>query len=65
MRSGFNVYPCEVEELLISHPDVSLAAVLGVVDERVGEKVNPVVVVPRGWRLTSARARWSSGISCR
>ena len=30
IRGGFNVYPREVEEVLMTHPDVSLAAVVGV-----------------------------------
>ncbi|MCB1645144.1 MAG: AMP-binding protein [Pseudomonadales bacterium] len=34
IRSGFNVYPPEVEAVLASHPDVSLCAVVG---HRVGE----------------------------
>ena len=29
IRSGFNVYPVEVEQVLCSHPDVVLAAVVG------------------------------------
>jgi len=29
IRSGFNVYPVEVEQVLTSHPDVMLAAVVG------------------------------------
>ncbi len=29
IRSGFNVYPVEVEEVLAAHPDVALAAVVG------------------------------------
>lgn len=29
IRSGFNVYPVEVEQVLTSHPDVTLAAVVG------------------------------------
>ena len=30
IRGGFNVYPREIEEVLMTHPDVSLAAVVGV-----------------------------------
>ena len=30
IRGGYNVYPREVEEVLMTHPDVSLAAVIGV-----------------------------------
>ena len=34
---GFNVVPAEVEAVLLAHPDVANAAVLGVPDERMGE----------------------------
>jgi acyl-CoA synthetase (AMP-forming)/AMP-acid ligase II len=34
---GFNVYPAEVERVLLEHPDVDQAAVVGVSDERLGE----------------------------
>jgi acyl-CoA synthetase (AMP-forming)/AMP-acid ligase II len=34
---GFNVYPAEVENFLLRHPDVKQAAVIGVPDERLGE----------------------------
>ncbi|MFD9130181.1 long-chain fatty acid--CoA ligase [Kitasatospora sp. NPDC059571] len=44
IRSGFNVYPRELEEVLLTHPDVSLAAVVGVPDERHGEEVKAYVV---------------------
>jgi long-chain acyl-CoA synthetase len=37
--SGFNVYPREVEDALLQHPDVAEAAVVGVPDERTGERV--------------------------
>ena len=30
IRGGFNVYPRELEEVLLTHPEVSLAAVIGV-----------------------------------
>jgi fatty-acyl-CoA synthase len=41
---GYNVYPREVEDVLLSHPDVLEAAVFGVADPRWIEAVNAVVV---------------------
>lgn len=34
---GENVYPAEVEKILMNHPKISLAAIIGVPDERWGE----------------------------
>ena len=45
--SGFNVYPREVEDALLMHPDVGEAAVFGVPDPHKGEALH-AVVVPRG-----------------
>ncbi len=42
--SGFNVYPREVEEVLLRHPGVREAVVVGVPDERRGQLVRAVVV---------------------
>src|SRR5690606_9562525 len=39
LRGGFNVYPREVEEVLMTHPAVSLAAVVGMPHESLGEEV--------------------------
>jgi long-chain acyl-CoA synthetase len=49
--SGFNVYPNEVEEVLVSHPSVLEAAVIGVPDEHAGEAV-AAYIVPRDPNLT-------------
>lgn len=43
LRGGANVYPAEVERVLLDHPAVEGAAVLGVPDERLGERVAAVV----------------------
>ncbi|HMJ75262.1 MAG TPA: AMP-binding protein [Iamia sp.] len=43
IRGGANVYPAEVERVLLAHPGVVGAAVLGVPDERLGERVVAVV----------------------
>lgn len=44
IRGGFNVYPREVEELLMTHPAVSLVAVVGVPHDSYGEEIKAVVV---------------------
>ncbi|MFC6286457.1 long-chain fatty acid--CoA ligase [Nocardioides sp. GCM10027113] len=52
IRGGFNVYPREVEEVLMTHPDVSLAAVIGVPHESHGEEVKAVVIRNEGATVT-------------
>jgi long-chain acyl-CoA synthetase len=42
--SGFNVYPNEVEDILVRHPKVMEAAVIGLPDEQSGETVAAYVV---------------------
>jgi long-chain acyl-CoA synthetase len=44
--SGFNVYPNEIEDVVMAHPCVANCAVIGVPDERSGEAVK-LFVVPR------------------
>lgn len=46
--SGFNVFPAEVEDVLVEHPQVAQAAVVGVADERTGEAVKAWVVPAPG-----------------
>ena len=52
VRGGFNVYPREIEELILTHPDVSLVAVVGVPHESHGEEVKAFVIRKPGSRLT-------------
>jgi long-chain acyl-CoA synthetase len=54
VRGGFNVYPREVEEVLMTHPAVSLVAVIGVPDDRLGEEVKACVVLKDGASITEA-----------
>lgn len=42
--SGFNVFPNEVEEVIMSHPDVLEVAAIGVPDEITGERIKVFVV---------------------
>jgi long-chain acyl-CoA synthetase len=48
IRGGFNVYPREVEEVIIQHEHVSLVAVIGVPDEQFGEEIKAYVVLKEG-----------------
>lgn len=44
ISGGFNVYPREVEDTLLEHPEISNAIVIGIPDEKWGEAVKAVVV---------------------
>ena len=48
ISGGFNVYPSEVEACLAQHPQVAMCAVIGVPDEKWGEKVTAIVVPKEG-----------------
>lgn len=57
IRGGFNVYPRELEEILMTHEDVSLVAVVGVPHETHGEEIKAVVVRRPGAALTEDELR--------
>jgi len=48
ISGGVNIYPQEIENLLITHPKVTDAAVVGAPDEEMGEKV-VAVIQPADW----------------
>ena len=52
VSGGENVFPREVEDLLVSHPDVVEAAVVGVDDDEFGQRLKAFVVVRGGASLT-------------
>lgn len=45
IRGGLNVYPREVEEVMMKHPAVSMAAVIGVPDLKMGEEIKAFIVL--------------------
>jgi long-chain acyl-CoA synthetase len=52
IRGGFNVYPREIEEVLMTHPAVSLSAVIGVPDAKSGEEIKAFVILKEGQSAT-------------
>ena len=78
ISGGLNVYPREVEEVLLAHPGVAEVAVVGTPSEEWGEIVTAFVVPPRigpprsrcwssppgNWRRSSARAASTSWTAC-
>ena len=48
ISGGVNIYPAEIEHLLLGHPAVLDAAVFGVPDDEYGEQVKAAVLVAEG-----------------
>jgi fatty-acyl-CoA synthase len=54
VTGGFNVFPREVEDVLATHADVAVVAVIGIPDDKWGEAVT-AVIVPKPGTLPSER----------
>ena len=54
MSGGENIYPAEVENAIMAHPDVQEVAVIGVPSERWGETPVAVVVAKPGTTIDEA-----------
>ncbi|HEY8739002.1 MAG TPA: AMP-binding protein, partial [Candidatus Dormibacteraeota bacterium] len=54
IRNGFNVYPRDIEDVLLEHPGVQLAAVVGKKDRAVGEEVVAFVSLSPGAEVTES-----------
>ncbi len=52
LRGGFNVYPRELEEVLMTHEGVSLCAIVGVASNEHGEEIKAYIVKKDGVELT-------------
>ncbi len=52
-RGGENIYPKEIEMVLEGHPDIVAAAVVGIADEALGEKVKAIIEPSKSGSLTA------------
>jgi acyl-CoA synthetase (AMP-forming)/AMP-acid ligase II len=57
ISGGFNVYSAEVEQVLLAHPAVQDCAVVGLPDEKWGERVTAVLQLRPGQAVTADEAR--------
>ena len=49
ISGGVNIYPAEIEGVLVGHPAVQDAAVFGIPDDEMGEQVKAAVELVEGW----------------
>ena len=57
ISGGFNVYSAEVEQVLLAHPAVQDCAVIGLPDEKWGERVTAVLQLRPGHAVTTDEVR--------
>ncbi|MFG2003646.1 AMP-binding protein [Spirillospora sp. NPDC048911] len=69
---GWNVFSTEVEQAIAAHPAVAAVAVIGIPDDKPGEKVHAVIVLKHGRTASAADIRrhcepliaWKTPTSC-
>ena len=59
ISGGSNVYPREIEEVLLEHPDIAEACIVGIPDERWGEAGIAILVLRDGAALDEPALRSS------
>lgn len=52
ISGGVNIYPAEIEHVLLEHPAVKMAAIVGVPDKRWGERLKGFVVLKENQEVT-------------
>ncbi|MEZ4552091.1 MAG: AMP-binding protein, partial [Desulfobacterales bacterium] len=62
ISGGENIYPAEIEDLLLGHPKIADAGVIGCPDDKWGEAVKAVIVLKDGEELTPEQlVEWCQG----
>lgn len=54
VSGGENVYPLELENVLLQHPEIDTVAVVGIPDPEFGQRLKAVVIQKQGARLDQA-----------
>jgi len=57
IRAGMNIYPAELEALMLNHPKIHMVSVVGVPDAIAGEKVVAFIIPHDGVELTKLEVR--------
>lgn len=66
VSGGENVYPVELENILVRHPDVAAVAVVGIPDAEFGQRLKAVVAVRKGSTLDkTALLDWLKPLAAR
>jgi long-chain acyl-CoA synthetase len=56
ISGGVNIYPAEIDDVLLTHPGVADAATIGIPDDEWGETVLAVVELNDGWAASTELA---------
>lgn len=52
VSAGENVYPIEIEQVLINHPEIEAVAVIGISDENFGQRLKAFVLLAKNTDIT-------------
>jgi fatty-acyl-CoA synthase/long-chain acyl-CoA synthetase len=57
IRGGYNIYPQEIESVLTKHPNIMVAAVVGIPDEVLGEVVCAFIQLKKGTEISEGEIK--------